>query len=401
MSLSRGSETSTFLRLCSRAPWMTSLEVTKGSLSGQCKPSNACLLWTSAGGPQALALACRRKPMTSAPADRVAVRRRAPEPGLACTSLDGALRSARSGPRGHARPRARRRGDRARADRRPARSLWSVTGGDGDFNRRVTSQLFDLALVLGVARTRWWRATAPAPPLAATLGRRGRPRARLVDHGGHPRRLGVLALAVHPSPRGAELAARIGSGRARGAGVVDAPSRWLVRLRARQSPIVASAQAVLAIAQSAHGAPFGCAMAGVRRPAVSVRIVVRRPRRPDASVSPRRSARGRHRRGTLLVARCAAKPMPWLVALGAVSAGLGVTYSRAAAIGVAGAVVALVWPRRRRNGEPAAPPMVLAASVHARGHRRDRHHDGRRLVYAGERHRPTCKPPTADARSGP
>ena len=105
---------------------------------------------------------------------------------------------------------------------------WAAPGGDADFTRRVTFQLFDLVLVLtGFAR------------IAALLGQRSGTVGGLAAFG---RRAvasalalsitvlgtaGVIAFAVHPSPRGAELAARVGVGALVAQALIVAPSLWL------------------------------------------------------------------------------------------------------------------------------------------------------------------------------
>ena len=126
--------------------------------------------------------------------------------------------------------------------------------------------------------------------------------------------------------------------------------------------LVASADALLAIAQSARGAilgvrwlefdgplyPFGSSFAGrggLTHPyhlavLLEVGIVA-----------------------AILALRHSQRRLPWLLGLGACSAGLGVTYSRAAAIGVAAAVVALLWPRRARRDDPTRRVYIVAACV--------------------------------------
>ena len=237
--------------------------------------------------------------------------------------------------------------------------VWSSPGGELDFNRRVTVQLFDLALVLG--------AGAQFVALVAGGGapRTRRPWPRLA--GALPIAVGVLAvigalaLVVHPSPRGAEWAARLVLGALTMWAIIDAPAAWFARLRVATAA-TACLQSALAIAQSAHGAPFGsrwlefdgplyvfgsstAGRGGLTHPyhlafVVEVGIVA-------ALVSLRR----------------AAKPMPWLAAIAVCGAGLGVTYSRAAAIGVAGAVIALLWPRRTKDVEPGRRVWMLAVAA--------------------------------------
>ena len=237
--------------------------------------------------------------------------------------------------------------------------VWSAPGGDDDFNRRVTFQLFDLALAL-----------AGCSRIAALVAQIGNPFRALAATG---RRsvtsalsmaitvLGVIALAVHPSPRGAELAARIGLGALAAHALIVAPTRWLVRVQAA-IVITASAQALLAILQSAHGGPldlrwfefdgplypFGSSHAGrggLTHPyhlAVVLEIGIA---------------------AALLALRRTSRRLPWLVAIAACSAGLGVTYSRAAAIGIAAACIVLVLPRRGAEDRPSKRVYLFAAGA--------------------------------------
>ncbi|MEO8696700.1 MAG: O-antigen ligase family protein [Acidimicrobiales bacterium] len=242
---------------------------------------------------------------------------------------------------------------------------WSAPGGDADFTRRVTFQLFDLALVLmGCARIHALlaegrgRGTA-AVALAATAHRAvGSALALSITVLGTA---GVVALAAHPSPRGAELAARIGVGALAAQAVIAAPSQWLVRVQATVA-LVASADALLAIAQSAHGAPLGLRW-----------LEFDGPLYPFGSSHAGRGGLTHPYHlamflevgivAALLALRHTRRRLPWLVALATCSAGLGVTYSRAAAIGVAAAVVALSWPRRNRRDDPSKHMYIVAACV--------------------------------------
>ncbi|MEO5841323.1 MAG: O-antigen ligase family protein [Acidimicrobiales bacterium] len=241
---------------------------------------------------------------------------------------------------------------------------WSAPGGDADFTRRVTLQLFDLALVvMGLARinallSEGRRGTA-ATALAAT-GRRAISSALALSITVLGT-AGVIAFAAHPSPRGAELAARIGVGALAAQAVIAAPTQWLVRVQATVA-FVASADALLAIAQSAHGAPLGLRW-----------LEFDGPLYPFGSSHAGRGGLTHPYHlavllevgivAALLALRHAPRRLPWLIALAVCSAGLGVTYSRAAAIGVAAAVVALLWPRRNRRDDPWARVYVVAACV--------------------------------------
>ncbi|HUP72986.1 MAG TPA: O-antigen ligase family protein [Acidimicrobiales bacterium] len=246
---------------------------------------------------------------------------------------------------------------------------WAAPGGDGDFNQRVSVQLFDLALVLtGLAR------------IAALLTQRSAGDTQRTANGtvvaGLARRAagsalalsitvlgtaGVIAFAVHPSPRGAELAARIGVGALVAQALVTAPLRWLTRLQALVA-IVASTQALLAIAQSANGGPLGLRWLEFDGPLYPF----------GSSYAGRGGLTHPYHLAVLLeigivaalfALRKTPRRLPWLLAIAACSAGLGVTYSRAAAIGVAAAVVALAWPRRARRDDASHRAYLLAAGV--------------------------------------
>jgi hypothetical protein len=245
---------------------------------------------------------------------------------------------------------------------------WSAPGGDADFTRRVTFQLFDLALVLtGFAR------------IAALLDERSGRRTERSGRGALAaagRRVvasalalsitvlgtaGVIAFAVHPSPRGAELAARIGVGALVAQALIVAPARWLGRVQAVVA-LVASADALLAIAQSAHGAAFGVRWLEFDGPLYPF----------GSSYAGRGGLTHPYHLAVLLevgivaailALRHSQRRLPWMLAIAACSAGLGVTYSRAAAIGVAAAVVALVWPRRARRDDATARVYIVAACV--------------------------------------
>jgi hypothetical protein len=236
--------------------------------------------------------------------------------------------------------------------------LWSAPGGDHDFNRRLTVQLFDFALLAAACPTiaRWAAAPGAAFGQLAGRARRGDP---LTVGGAALAVLGLVALAAHPSPRGGELAVRLVLGAVTVHGILTASPSWFAAVRVATAAM-ASLQGVLAIVQSANGAPlglrwlefegplypFGSSFAGrggLTHPyhlafVVEVGIVA-------VLVSLRRTAR----------------PFPWLVALATCSGGLGVTYSRAAAIGLAGAVLALLWPARTDD----APSGLRRLRLHA------------------------------------
>ena len=244
--------------------------------------------------------------------------------------------------------------------------LWSAPGGDTDFNRRVTVQLFDLALVIAACPT--IAALAAQPHVVADHCRRWTARrstllsAIVVLLG-----CGAVAFVSHPSPRGVELGARLSLGALAMGGAFSAPAPWVERLRIA---IVATAcaQALLAIAQSANGRPLGLG-----------RLEFDGPLYPFGSSFAGRGGLTHpyHLAFLLEVGIVAAlvslrrtpRPLPWLVAMATCAAGLGVTYSRAAAVGVGAAVIALMWPHRanaaesRRLWKLAAAAMVAGAAA--------------------------------------
>lgn len=238
---------------------------------------------------------------------------------------------------------------------------WSAPGGDADFTRRVTLQAFDLALVLaGLARIAALVSQRSDTTGLANFARRGAGSALALSITVLGT-AGVIAFAVHPSPRGAELAARIGVGALIAQALVVAPSQWLVRVQGAIA-LVASADALLAIAQSARGAalgvrwlefdgplyPFGSSHAGRGGLTHPYHLAVLLEVGIVASLLALRHSRTR---------------LPWMLALVTCSAGLGVTYSRAAAIGIAAAVIALLWPRRDQRTDPSTRIYMVAACV--------------------------------------
>ena len=246
-----------------------------------------------------------------------------------------------------------------------ATTVWASAGGDGDFNRRVTLQAFDVALVMAglarisalVAAPGRQRRTKDARIAALRRGSRDPLSCSL----GVLAALGVVALAVHPSPRGVELAARLVLGGFAVHAFVAAPALWRSRLQAMVA-VTASLQAILAIAQSANGAPlgltwlefdgslyqFGTSTAGNGGLLHPYHLALLLEVGIAAAICALRHARRR---------------LPWLVAIATCSAGLGVTYSRAAAIGVAAAVIALLWPRRDRRHDVVRRGYAFAAAA--------------------------------------
>jgi O-antigen ligase len=238
---------------------------------------------------------------------------------------------------------------------------WSAPGGDGDFNRRVTFQIFDLALVM----TGCLRIAALLPRVLGDPGRavasvgRGAVRSALSLSITVLGVVAVIAFAVNPSPRGAELAARIGLGALVAQALIVASSHWLARVQAIIAA-TAAADAVLAIAQSAHGGPLGLRWLEFRGglypfgTSYAGRGGLTHPYHLAVLLEVGIAA-------VMLALRHSHRRLPWFVAIATCSAGLGVTYSRAAAIGVAATIVVLLLPRRARRDDPPNRVYLLAA----------------------------------------
>ncbi|HEY2814059.1 MAG TPA: O-antigen ligase family protein [Acidimicrobiales bacterium] len=196
--------------------------------------------------------------------------------------------------------------------------VWSAPGGAGDFNRRVSISPLDVALALllavAIADRRpigSWRERSWLARIAVALGA-----------------VLVIALAVHPSPKGFDLAFRIVAGLA----VIDAFVRVSRRGRERVLAAIVVAgvvESLIGMAQAAHGGAIGAGPleykgffytfgsstaghAGFDHPyhlAFFLLVVI----------------------GAALVgARGATKPAPWIIGAGVCGAGLSITYSRAA-----------------------------------------------------------------------
>ena len=209
--------------------------------------------------------------------------------------------------------------------------VWSAAGGADDFNRRVSISPFDipLAMLLVVALVdrrrignwRGWRLFAQiAAALAVVL---------------------AIAFVAHPSPRGVDFAFRIAAGLA----VIDAFVR-LGRL-ARDHVFAAIAavgviESIIAMAESAHGGAVGLGPLEYRGffytfgSSTAGHGGFDHPYHLAFFLLVALGA-------TLIGARRAATRMPWLAAAAICSAGIAVTYSRAALLSlVTFAAVALL-----------------------------------------------------------
>jgi hypothetical protein len=151
----------------------------------------------------------------------------------------------------------------------------------------------------------------------------------------------VVALAVHPSPRGFELVIRV----AAAAALADSVRR-LADPRSRRILLAAvvvsgALQAVLGMAQSLHGGPLG-----LPRLELEGRLY-----HFGSSFAGRGSFDHPFHLACWLTVACGAgalglrrdpKPWPWALGLAVCSCGLAVTYSRAALLGMAAACAAAV-----------------------------------------------------------
>jgi O-antigen ligase len=238
--------------------------------------------------------------------------------------------------------------------------LWHDAAGAADPNLRVGVSAIDVPLagltvlwLLGLRRRPRLHGRAPVLAVAA-VG------------------LGLVALTVHPSPRGFELALRLVACVA----VVDLVRRLDAPGRSRVAgtlAVVGVAQALLGIAQALAGRALGLGPFELAGPLY----------RFGSSHAGRGSlTHPYHLAVVLLVAMAvavvfatsASRPLPWLAAVGVCAAGVGVTYSRAAALGLVAAVVVLAVAglrTRHRTGRNvlagAALVIVLGFGVTALG----------------------------------
>jgi hypothetical protein len=235
--------------------------------------------------------------------------------------------------------------------------LWSAPGGATDPNRWVSVGPAD---IVSIAIVVVW--------LGSALGR-GRDQIRLSNRPLCWAAVGVLglevvALAVHPSPRGLELVARL----AAAAATADLTRRVGAELgrRALLAAIVAvgAAESVLAMAQSLTGRPLA-----VRPLAFEGELW-----RYGTSWAGRGGFDHQYHLACLLALAIGAavlgvheagRPLPWCLGLGVCAAGMAVTLSRAGVLGLAAAiaVAAVAWLRTRDRSGWIALALVAGLAI--------------------------------------
>lgn len=221
--------------------------------------------------------------------------------------------------------------------------LWSAPGGDADWTRRVSAAPFDLILLLIVG----WVATRPR--LVGDLFRSPSVRWASAALGA----IGTVAFLAHPGWLGVAFGLRLLAGLAVIATVARATSEPAPRrLVLGAIAAVGAAQAVLALVQSARGQafgieyldfagplyPFGTSDAGRGGLTHPYHLAVLLAVAQGAALLGLRQA-GPNRRSQL----------PWLAALALAGAGIGVTYTRAGAIGQVLLVACLLLGRADRR----------------------------------------------------
>ena len=228
--------------------------------------------------------------------------------------------------------------------------LWSTRGGQEDLNRSIVVAPFDVVLVLAavwaITRLRSIRSLFAARAVRLTT----------TAYAG----LFAVALAAHPSPLGVVQGLRLGAGLAVIAAVTEACGASATR-RALLTviTIVGVFQAVLGMAQARHGIafgidyldfagrlyPFGSSRAGrggLTHPYHLATLLV--VAEGAAILGYRGAVATGTRAGVGLRTRWA-----WVGAIVVLTAGMGVTYSRSAALGQVAIVVAAVASRRERR----------------------------------------------------
>jgi len=215
--------------------------------------------------------------------------------------------------------------------------VWFSAGGANDFNRRVSISPFDIALALLLAvavverrsfgRWRDWTwLTRIAVALGAVL---------------------AIALLAHPSPRGFDVAFRIVAGLA----VIDAFVRLSRSSRQRVLAVVVvtgAVEAVIGMAESAHGGALGISPLEYRGFFYTF---------GSSTAGHAGFDHPYHLAFFLLVAiaaaviglRAASQRAPWLAGALICSAGIATTYSRAALVSLAAAVVLMLFARGSRD----------------------------------------------------
>lgn len=228
--------------------------------------------------------------------------------------------------------------------------LWAPAGSEQEWTRRVVVAPFDAVLLVitvwAVTRLATVRALIGSRFVAAGISLYGITFA--------------IAFALHPSWLGIELALRLLGGTAVIAAVAiagrTAPGRGRV-LAAMAA--VGGLQAVLAMAQSAHGSAFGAPLLDYAGPlypfgtSFAGRGGLSHPYHLAVVLLVAQGA-------VLLGLRTSSHRWPWLLALVTIGAGIGVTYTRAGLIGEAMVVIALLAGRADRRVMVLAAGMILA-----------------------------------------
>jgi hypothetical protein len=234
--------------------------------------------------------------------------------------------------------------------------LWAAPGGLDDWTRRVSAAPFDLVLLVITG----WVLLRPA--LLGDLFRR-----RAVQVGtGALVAVSAVSLAAHPSWLGVAHGLRLLAGLA----VLAALGRAFADPTARRGLLAAiaavgTAQAVLGMVQATRGEAFGIEYLDYAGPLYPF----------GSSHAGRGGLTHPYHLAVLLVVaqgaallglrhRAGRSPLPWLLALSAISAGIGVTYTRAGAIGQVALVAALLLGRAdRRALLTAAAAIVVGLGI--------------------------------------
>lgn len=236
-----------------------------------------------------------------------------------------------------------------------ARILWSVPGASQDWTRSVIVAPFDLVLVLAVG----WTILHPQ-----ALVELFRSRAVQIAAGAYAA-VFAISLVAGFSWLGVNLGLRLGAGLA----MIALVSKGAESAKGRQFMlgtivVVGVLQAVLAMAQSAHGTAFGIDFIDY-----AGRLY------PFGSSRAGRGGLGHpyHLAVLLTVAQGAAllglrhtrsARWPWVASLAVLGAGIAVTYTRAGAIGQVLLVICLLLGRRdRRLMLPAAAAIVVGLLI--------------------------------------
>jgi hypothetical protein len=221
--------------------------------------------------------------------------------------------------------------------------VWAAPGGDADWTRRVSLAPFDLVLIVIVG----W--VLLRPRLLADLFRS--PSVRWASAALAV--VGAVAFAAHPGWLGVAAAIRLLAGLAVIATVARAAAHPAARrLLLGAIAAVGAAQAVLALVQAARGRAFGIEyldFAGPLYPFGTSRAGRGGLTHPYHLAVFLAVAQGAALLGLRHAGRARRAQLPWLAALVLAGAGIGVTYTRAGAIGQVLLVAALLAGRADRR----------------------------------------------------